>query len=104
MAALEPFMSLTRFGERVTSHYHGADFALIDEPTDLGELSGIGLGSVTETVRPMLHRLFFRGLPERRDEKGTRLQYRPGPLLRFSPDEVQDQINIARDLLEAPRL
>jgi hypothetical protein len=52
----------------------------------------------------VLHRLFARGLAKRGDEHATRLQYRPGPLLRLSPDEVQDQINVTRDLLETLRL
>lgn len=58
MTALEPFMSRTRVGERIGRHDHRTDLTLVDEPADFRELSGIGLSSVTETVRPMLHRLF----------------------------------------------
>jgi hypothetical protein len=45
------------------------------------------VGSVTDTARPMLHRLFSCRLPECGD-------------LGFSADELQDQINIPRGLLE----
>jgi hypothetical protein len=45
-------MSPTRFREGIGSHDHRTDLALIDEPTDLGELSAIGSGSVTDTVCP----------------------------------------------------
>jgi hypothetical protein len=31
-------------------HYHGTDFVLVDEPADFGELSGIRVGSVTDTA------------------------------------------------------
>jgi hypothetical protein len=33
---------------------------LVDEPADFGELSGVGVGSVTDTARPMLHRRVYR--------------------------------------------
>jgi hypothetical protein len=74
--------------------------ASYDEPADLGELPGIGLGSITDGPHAMLHGLFSLRLTERRDEDATPLQYRPGPFLGFSPDEVQDQVDIARNLLE----
>lgn len=104
MAALEPLMSMIRFGEGVGRHNDGTDLALINEPTDLGELPAIGSGSVTDTVRSMLHRRFSRGLAECGDENAARLQHRPGPFLGFSPDEVEDQINFTRDFLETLRL
>src|SRR4051794_6769548 len=104
MTALEPFMSLAGFGERIGRHYHGTDFALVDQLADFGELSGVGVGSVTDTARFVLHRLLSRWLAERGDDKATRLQRRPGPFLGFSPDEIQDQINVTRDLLETLRL
>src|SRR5437879_8119261 len=98
MAALEPLMSLTCFGERIGRHDHRTDFALIDKPTDLGELSGIGLGSITDTVRLMQHRLFSRGLAECGDENTTWLQHPPGPLLGLCADEVQGALNIDPEL------
>jgi hypothetical protein len=51
MAALKPFVSLTRFGEGIGSHDFGMDLALIDEPTDLGELSGVGAMSSERSAR-----------------------------------------------------
>jgi hypothetical protein len=67
---------------------------------NLRELSGIRLSSVTGTVRSLPHRLFSRGLAESRDENATRFQDRPRPLPGFSPDEVEDQINVTCDLVE----
>ena len=93
-------MGLRRFGKRVNSINMGFELALIHPGSDLCQLLPLRVNEDIGGLHAVLRRSFGWGRPQNRDHDAARFQHLPGTLTHFSPQGVQDHIDIRYKLFK----
>jgi hypothetical protein len=77
MAVLEMLLRDTGFGKRKDALDHNTNPALVNQASDLGQVSPVRLGHVADAPHAILRRFVLRGLAQGRNQNAALLQGRP---------------------------